>query len=270
MYMLKGAKDKRRDWMESTRSEVGQLKSGAKHASQQGDAVDGRLRDEALRKPQALVYVDPRKFTRDCVGRWLQNSLEEFTVWLLADLDGVETASIVKHEVRAVIINTVPGRMSAPPLARVLSRAGELLPSSSVVVLSDHEDPESIREAFALGVRAYIPTTLAPAVAVGAVHLVCLGGTFAPAGSLLFQRDSGHGSAGESRIKGFTKCQSRILDCLRRGMTNRLIAHELNICESTVKVHVRNIMKKLNATNRTQVAYMTRGLFQDADRYQHA
>jgi Bacterial regulatory proteins, luxR family len=29
-----------------------------------------------------------------------------------------------------------------------------------------------------------------------------------------------------------------------------------------VKVHVRNIMKKLNATNRTQVAYMTRGLFE--------
>jgi FixJ family two-component response regulator len=45
-------------------------------------------------------------------------------------------------------------------------------------------------------------------------------------------------------------------------MANKLIAYELNMCESTVKVHVRNIMKKLNATNRTQVAYMTRGLFE--------
>ena len=31
--------------------------------------------------------------------------------------------------------------------------------------------------------------------------------------------------------------------------------------ESTVKVHIRNIMKKLSATNRTQVAYLTRGFF---------
>ena len=70
------------------------------------------------------------------------------------------------------------------------------------------------------------------------------------------------GSAGESLIDGFTRRQSQILDCLRRGMANKLIAYELNMCESTVKVHVRNIMKKLKATNRTQVAYMTRGLFE--------
>jgi DNA-binding NarL/FixJ family response regulator len=45
-------------------------------------------------------------------------------------------------------------------------------------------------------------------------------------------------------------------------MANKLIAYELAMCESTVKVHIRNIMKKLNATNRTQVAYLTRGYFE--------
>jgi DNA-binding NarL/FixJ family response regulator len=40
-----------------------------------------------------------------------------------------------------------------------------------------------------------------------------------------------------------------------------LIAYELMMCESTVKVHVRHIMKKLGATNRTQVAYLTNSLF---------
>jgi DNA-binding NarL/FixJ family response regulator len=34
------------------------------------------------------------------------------------------------------------------------------------------------------------------------------------------------------------------------------------MCESTVKVHIRNIMKKLKATNRTQVVYLTNGLFE--------
>ena len=107
-------------------------------------------------------------------------------------------------------------------------------------------------------------------VAVRAVHLVCVGGTFAPAAALLSRGDRPQGSAGEPLIEGFTQRQAQILDCLRRGMANKLIAYELNMCESTVKVHVRNIMKKLKATNRTHVVYLTRGLFEGPNDYQHA
>jgi DNA-binding NarL/FixJ family response regulator len=42
------------------------------------------------------------------------------------------------------------------------------------------------------------------------------------------------------------------------------------MCESTVKVHIRNIMKKLKATNRTQVAYLTRGFFDTASQHLRA
>ena len=45
-----------------------------------------------------------------------------------------------------------------------------------------------------------------------------------------------------------------VLRSLRGGHQNKIIAFELGISESTVKVHLRNIMKKLNASNRTQVA----------------
>jgi hypothetical protein len=48
---------------------------------------------------------------------------------------------------------------------------------------------------------------------------------------------------------------------LREGKANKIIAYELNMCESTVKVHVRNIMKKLKARNRTEVAFKTAELF---------
>jgi DNA-binding NarL/FixJ family response regulator len=51
-----------------------------------------------------------------------------------------------------------------------------------------------------------------------------------------------------------------VIDALRRGKANKIIAYELSMCESTVKVHVRNIMKKLNAKNRTEVAYLANEL----------
>ena len=51
-----------------------------------------------------------------------------------------------------------------------------------------------------------------------------------------------------------------VLAQLRQGKANKLIAHELSMSESTVKVHVRNIMRKMGATNRTQAVYKAQQL----------
>jgi DNA-binding NarL/FixJ family response regulator len=48
--------------------------------------------------------------------------------------------------------------------------------------------------------------------------------------------------------------ERKVIQAIRQGKPNKVIAYELNMCESTVKVHVRNIMKKLNARNRTDIA----------------
>ena len=54
----------------------------------------------------------------------------------------------------------------------------------------------------------------------------------------------------------FTTRQAAVVEAVRQGKANKIIAYELNMRESTVKVHVRNIMKKLKAGNRTEVAYI--------------
>jgi len=45
-----------------------------------------------------------------------------------------------------------------------------------------------------------------------------------------------------------------ILACLAAGMSNKLVARELNITEGTVKVHVKNLLKKLNFRSRVEAA----------------
>ena len=54
----------------------------------------------------------------------------------------------------------------------------------------------------------------------------------------------------------FTRREMELLDLLHRGMQNKLIAYELGISQSTVKAHLRSIMMKLNAKNRTQAIGM--------------
>jgi DNA-binding NarL/FixJ family response regulator len=63
----------------------------------------------------------------------------------------------------------------------------------------------------------------------------------------------------------FTPRQTAVVESLRRGKANKVIAFELNMCESTVKVHVRNVMRKLKARNRTEVAFLTYEFFRAAD-----
>jgi hypothetical protein len=51
-----------------------------------------------------------------------------------------------------------------------------------------------------------------------------------------------------------------VIDLLREGKPNKLIARQLHMQENTVKVHVRNILKKLNASNRTHAAFVANRL----------
>jgi DNA-binding NarL/FixJ family response regulator len=56
------------------------------------------------------------------------------------------------------------------------------------------------------------------------------------------------------RDHSLTARQKAVLELLRRGDTNKVIARRLGMREGTVKVHVRQIMRKFGVTNRTQVA----------------
>ena len=95
------------------------------------------------------------------------------------------------------------------------------------------------------------------------IDLTLAGGIFVPASSVLAVRQILEAKTEIERpLAGlFTLRQAEVVDALRRGKANKIIAYELNLRESTVKVHIRNIMKKLKATNRTEVAFKLKDLF---------
>ena len=97
-------------------------------------------------------------------------------------------------------------------------------------------------------------------VAAEAIGLARAGGIFVPASSILRLREVIHAASGSARPLSamFTTREAGVVEALRQGKPNKIIAYELNLCESTVKVHIRNIMKKLKATNRTEMAYKLR------------
>src|SRR6202043_2860862 len=139
------------------------------------------------------------------------------------------------------------------------------LPEASTVVLSDRDDVAEVNRALTHGVRGYIPTSVECGVAVAALRLISAGGTFVPAGALrstAAKLDGQPEGERQRRSDGrdLTPRELSVIDLLREGKPNKLIAARLDMQESTVKVHVRNILKKLNATNRTHAAFVANRL----------
>jgi two-component system nitrate/nitrite response regulator NarL len=50
-----------------------------------------------------------------------------------------------------------------------------------------------------------------------------------------------------------------VLQCLLNGEPNKVIANRLNITEATIKVHLKSVLRKIKATNRTQAAIWAYG-----------
>ena len=120
MYVLKGATQEHRDLTGSAISHRCELKSpeldarGVTLHRPDEDASADWATDAASDEHQRLIYLDPRALTRDCVGRWLQSRLNGFNVCLLPDPEQITAAPIVSDQIRAVVINAGPERMSSP------------------------------------------------------------------------------------------------------------------------------------------------------------
>ncbi|MBV9288444.1 MAG: response regulator transcription factor [Hyphomicrobiales bacterium] len=140
----------------------------------------------------------------------------------------------------------------AEACARALGTLSELVPNAPVIILSSKDDGDLARTAISHGAKGYIPCTMGFELAVAAVRLVLAGGSYAP-------MDFGAARGQPPRVAdvpvgGVTPRELAVVRAIQQGKSNKVIAYELNMCESTVKVHVRNIMKKLSAKNRTEVA----------------
>jgi DNA-binding NarL/FixJ family response regulator len=126
---------------------------------------------------------------------------------------------------------------------------------SSVIILSSIDGPHFVIKAFEGGARGFIPTpSTTIEMVIEIIRLVSAGGTFVPPSGLRLGKVDWEGTP-RATISGyeFTSREMAVLDRLALGKANKIIAHELKMSESTVKVHIKSIMTKLKATNRTEV-----------------
>lgn len=213
-----------------------------------------------------LALIDPRTLVRGAMCYFLQtwaakDGVDYFMVLPFASrgefldrcLDNTAT------RVQVVALNIGAASIKEQSVQDEIRQLRDHIPQLPVVIMSDELEPWSGLEALRQGIKGYIPTSLNPSVAIRALRLVQAGGTFVPSGIIL-QENKRNGAwpkrGNGMSLNNLTARQQEVFDLMRLGKPNKIIAAELKISESTVKVYVRQIMKKMGAINRTHACYL--------------
>jgi DNA-binding NarL/FixJ family response regulator len=235
--------------------------------------LHGSLADEdaGTELPISIALIDPKPLTRQSIGDVLTEAFPESAMVAVStceELLEIDERRIGKLNLVVVYVRDVGLTNTWVQSALELLRVR--LPEASTVALADRDDVDEVNRALTHGVRRYIPTSVEWEVAVAALRLISAGGTFVPAGALrstAAKPDDQPEGERQRRSDGLdlTPRELSVIDLLREGKPNKLVAARLDMQENTVKVHVRNILKKLNATNRTHAAFVAKLLGKDAE-----
>ncbi|MCG7394905.1 response regulator transcription factor [Microvirga sp. ACRRW] len=240
---------------------------------------------------EGLVIIDDEPFLQECLVEAIHSALPHtpvFGISSIEQLDHINNAALVMLRIHT---HPVSGCQLASQTRAIVQHC-----PNTPIVLSMCMNALTLEETLALGVRGIIPASTSFKVAVAALQLVMVGGTYYPYLDNGDLQDDSLAKSANGRIMDsssplivphslarpyltvveeskeahnlglhesnvmFTARELEVLEALQKGWSNKWIAHSLCISENTIKVHVQRIMRKLHATNRTEAVVRHRQL----------
>ena len=209
-----------------------------------------------------IILADDHGLIRDSLRPYLEQLADNVEIAEAVSLSEVRNHAGFAPDLILLDLQ-MPG-MQGPSSVADVQRVFADVP---IVVVSGLSDPAVIRAVLQHGARGYIPKASRGKALVSALKLVLAGERYLPpslldeisALPLVSPPNSAGGADG-----GFEKLSEREATALRlliRGLSNKEIARELNLQEVTIKVHLRNVYRKIKANSRTDAVRiaMSRG-----------
>ncbi len=198
----------------------------------------------------ALIVIERNAFLRDCLVGGLSASAPAGIVGYasLSELDPVSFDRCPAVALLSVL------SLSERETEGELALLAEISPRLPVMIFARSENPDEALAAFGRGAKGYMAMDAGFEILIQVLRFVAAGGAYVSAQCLVAVQQSTSAAPAPMSRHGMTSRELAVIEGIREGKPNKLIARKLNIREGTVKVHVRNIMKKIQARNRTDVA----------------
>lgn len=207
--------------------------------------------------PRHLAMVDRSALRRDCLKLALGQQPRR---WRVSDVESAgELVRLLRQgaSYSLILLGGATCRQIDLVDLAMLSAAAPQIP---ILATADCDDVERARMILRSGAKGFLPMSLGLKVLVAALERVRSGGTFVPLALSEPSQESPARDAPPPSWQVLTRRQRDVLALISEGQSNKLIADALNMSESTVKAHVKQIIRRLNVANRTQAALLaTRG-----------
>jgi DNA-binding NarL/FixJ family response regulator len=204
-----------------------------------------------MNQPIAVVLVEDHALTRTGLRTALEAGGD---VRVVAEAgDGITAEAVILREQPDVAIIDIglPGRDGVALTRAVKAQA----PGTHVVILTMHELDDEVLAALSAGADAYCVKSSDASTVLDAVRIVAGGGAyFDPRIAHVVLRRLGAPVPQPSADSPLTPRELDVLRLIADGIGNVEIAERLHIGLGTVKGHIRDILEKLSAADRTQAA----------------
>ena len=199
-----------------------------------------------------IVLADDHALFRDGVSSLLQAWGHEVVGSAAGGREAVDL--VIRLEPDLVLMDVRMPGMSGVQATQAIAL---VRPDTPIVMLTVSEDEEDLFAAIRAGARGYLLKDLEAAQLRAMIDTVARGEaaiTPATAARIIRHLSSLNAAPGESAPDRLTARELDVLRSVTAGHRNKEIAAELGISENTVKYHLRNILEKLHAQSRTEVA----------------
>jgi len=202
--------------------------------------------------PASVLLVDDHPLLRKGLSQLLE--FEDELVVIGEASNGQDAIALAKEkDPDLIILDLNMQGMDGLETLRAL-REAEL--SSRIIMLTVSDNDEDVVSAITHGADGYLLKDMDPEKILESLKEAALGKmviseklTHILAGAI-----RGEGSDRPNLLAKLTTREHEILKYIAKGLSNKLIARELDISDGTVKVHVKHVLKKLNLRSRVEAA----------------
>ena len=200
-----------------------------------------------------IILIDDHTLFRSGIKALLLRQHDFEVIGEASDgLSGIKMISQLQPDVVLLDLD-MPGMNGHEALSQIIS----INPQQAVIMLTVSEDSDDLTECMRIGARGYLLKNINADFLLESIRKATDGdNVFSPEMTAKLVRSliSPQPAQGTQTLSSLTPREMEILGYLAAGHSNKIIARHLNLAESTVKVHVQNLLRKLNLSSRVQAA----------------
>ncbi len=201
-----------------------------------------------------IVIADGQQLVADALCGYVRQRILNAEVTTAGTLDEIlqKVGSEEAAELLLIDLDT-PGMERLKGVKILRNR----FPQIPIVIMSGISDDHLVKEALEQGASGFVLKQISGEAMVKVLELVLAGETYIPSQTLSRMcRPRGTKVVAPGNVSGIferlTRREREVLELLRQGCSNKQIAGKLGVKEITAAFHVRGLLKKLGASNRTQ------------------